>query len=154
MENYEINRDTLALMPVSKNKVRVYELEDEFIVYNNVNQIMEDSCAYFGSSLDGRKKGTESMIGINYKAPIIVEETNELIFFPMNSSRYHDTPWVGLKHIRKYYKTEKGIVVEFLNGKKLLFDVSYGVMDNQILRATRLESALRGRKVQKKRLKL
>ena len=81
MKNYEINADTLALIPINNNTVKVYEEDEEFLVNKNVNQIMEDSCKYFGSSLEGRKKGTEAMIGLNYKAPIIVEETNELIFF-------------------------------------------------------------------------
>uniref|UniRef100_UPI003FED66E7 competence protein ComK n=1 Tax=Candidatus Ventrenecus sp. TaxID=3085654 RepID=UPI003FED66E7 len=153
MKNYEINADTLALIPINNNTVKVYEEDEEFLVNKNVNQIMEDSCKYFGSSLEGRKKGTEAMIGLNYKAPIIVEETNELIFFPMNSSRYHDTPWISLKHIKKYYKSEEGIVIEFLNDKKIILNISFGVLDNQVLRATRLESALRGRKIRKNRLK-
>lgn len=153
MKNYEINDETLAIIPVSENQVKVYELEDSFFVDNQATQIMEESCRYFGSSLDGRRKGTETMIGVNYKAPVIVEESKEIIFFPMSSTRAHDTIWIGLKHIRTYYRTGKGITIEFQNGKKLTLDVSFGIVDNQILRATRLESALRGRKARKNFLK-
>ncbi len=150
MENYEINNETMALIPLSKGKVKVLEYDEEFILDTNATQIMEDSCQYFGSSLEGRRKGTEVMIGVSYKAPIIVEETFELIFFPLSSSRYHDTPWISLKYVDKYYKEGKNVVLEFLNGRKILLDVTFGIFDNQLLRATRLESALRGRKVQKK----
>ena len=149
MENYEINNETMALIPLSKGKVKVLEYDEEFILDTNATQIMEDSCQYFGSSLEGRRKGTEVMIGVSYKAPIIVEETFELIFFPLSSSRYHDTPWISLKYVDKYYKEGKNVVLEFLNGRKILLDVTFGIFDNQLLRATRLESALRGRKVQK-----
>ena len=55
MKNYEINADTLALIPINNNTVKVYEEDEEFLVNKNVNQIMEDSCKYFGSSLEGRK---------------------------------------------------------------------------------------------------
>jgi len=153
-ENYEINEETLALLPIENNLVRVYELNDSFELCNTATQIMEDSCRYFGSSLEGRRKGTETLIGVNYKAPVIVEETKELIFFPMSSSRNHDTPWIGLKNLKCYYRSDDGIVIEFRNGKKLTLDSSFGVVDNQILRATRLESVLRGRKTGKKRLKI
>ena len=56
MKNYEINADTLALIPINNNTVKVYEEDEEFLVNKNVNQIMEDSCKYFRSSLEGRKK--------------------------------------------------------------------------------------------------
>ena len=150
MENYEINNETMALIPLSKGKVKVLEYDEEFILDTNATQIMEDSCQYFGSSLEGRRKGTEVMIGVSYKAPIIVEETFELIFFPLSSSRYHDTPWISLKYVDKYYKEGKNVVLEFLNGRKILLDVTFGIFDNQLLRATRLESALRGKKIKKK----
>lgn len=151
MIEYEINEETLAIFPVGNNCSKVYELSTTFEVEKNVNKIMEDSCLYFGCSLEGRKKGTYNMIGINYKAPIVVEETQELIFFPLSSSRYHNSIWIGLKHIKKYYRSEDKIILEFINNQKIALDISYGVLDNQILRATRLESALRGRKTSKKR---
>ena len=57
------------------------------------------------------------------------------------------------KTYKKIYKSEEGIVIEFLNDKKIILNISFGVLDNQVLRATRLESALRGRKIRKNRLK-
>ena len=131
--------------------MKVYETNDILELETSSNKIMEDSCRYFGSSLDGRKKGTETLIGVTYKAPIIVEETNEVIFFPMSSTRHKDTCWLSLKHIKNYSRSLDGVVVEFDNGFHLILDSSYGIIDNQFLRATRLESALRGRKNNKKR---
>jgi len=153
MENYQINDETLAILPIDKTTSRVYEIGTSFEVNENTTKIMEESCRYFGSSLDGRRKGTECLIGVSYKAPIIVEETQGLIFFPTASPRYQYSSWIGLKYIKRYYRRDDGIVIEFQDDSQLVFDLSYGVMDNQILRATRLESALRGRKTGKKRLK-
>ena len=154
MEKYEINEETLAIMPISKEKVRVYEIDNSFIVNQNIQKIMEDSCKYFGSSYEGRKKGTKDMIGVTYKAPIIIEESKEIIFFPTSSSRYNNPAWISLNHIKRYYKKGKLIVIEFQSGEKIELNISYGIIDNQILRATRLESVLRGRKDRKKRLNL
>ena len=148
MNEYEINEDTLAIIPI-KNKTKVYEKYETFIVDKPVNKIMEDSCEYFGSSLEGRQKGTANLIGVTHKAPIIIEETKELIFFPTTSPRLPKCAWISLQNIENHYRYHNKIFVMFKNNKKIEFDISYGVLDNQILRATRLESILRQRKRKK-----
>ena len=150
MEEYEINKGTLALISKDEENTTVYEDEKIFNVKKNANEIMEDSCAYFGSSLAGRQQGTNNLIGVTHKSPVIVEETTEIIFFPTCSPRLEKCSWVSLNNIEKYYSDGKKVVLEFKNGKKLKLNLSYGVIDNQILRATRLESVLRGRKSSKK----
>lgn len=45
------------------------------------------------------------------------------------------------------------IVVEFKNGSRVVLNISYGKLDNQVMRATRLESVLRGRKYDKNSFK-
>ena len=146
---YEINDETLAILSIDKNYSEVYELNDHYIIEQPSNKIMEDSCRYFGSSLDGRRKGTESMIGVNYKAPIIVEESKEIIFFPTSNTR-ENSNWIRLKYIKSYYCDGDIMFIVFQNGIKIAVKTSYGIIDNQVLRATRLESALRGRKTAKK----
>lgn len=148
IENYEINNNTVALYAMGE-KTRVYEEDDSFIVNKNANQIMEESCKYFGSSLSGRKKGTENLIGVSYKAPIIVEESCNIIFFPTTSPRLNTCSWLRLSYINRYYYENNKLIVEFKNREKIALDTSYGIVDNQVLRATRLESVLNGRKLEK-----
>jgi len=150
LDEYEINDGTLALITQDEETTTVYEDDRIFSVAKNANEIMEDSCAYFGSSLAGRQQGTNNLIGVTHKSPIIVEESREIIFFPTCSPRLEKCSWVSLKNIEKYYTDGKKVVIEFKNGRKLRLNLSYGVIDNQILRATRLESVLRGRKSTKK----
>jgi len=145
MKNYEINADTLALIAL-KDKTEVFEENNHFFVDKLANEIMEDSCAYFGSSLAGRQKGTESLIGINYKAPVIVEESKEMIFFPTLSPRKENCSWISLQKINQYYRIGDKMIIEFKNGSQVVLNVSFGIIDNQVLRATRLESVLRRRK--------
>ncbi len=154
MQNYEINENTLAIFPIEKDIVQVYEIDTSFLVYSTPTKIMEESCLYFGSSLEGRKKGTQAMIGVCQRSPIIVEESSNLIFFPLSSKVYKDNAWICFNKIVKYYKDKNGLVFQFTNHQKIVLDSSYEMADYQILRSTRLESALRGRKNAKKRFKI
>ncbi len=148
MEEYEINLNTLALIPISEKKTKIFEKDSEFIVEKTVNKIMEESCEFFGSSLIGRQKGTSKLIGVTHKAPIIVEETKEIIFFPTSSPRLSNCCWISLNNLENYYSKNqnKTVVLEFKNKKELNLSISYGIVDNQILRATRLESVIRKRR--------
>lgn len=148
MEKYEINDKTVALYSMT-NKTRVYEEDRNFVVDKPATEIMEESCSYFGSSLEGRKKGTNNLIGVSYKAPIIVEETNNIIFFPTSSPKTKNCSWLRSSSIDSLYYKNNHLVVVFKNGSKILLNTSYDIINNQILRATRLESVLRGRKMQK-----
>lgn len=150
MEEYEINDATLALISIDEELTTVYEDDKIFNVSKGANEIMEDSCAYFGSSLAGRQHGTNKLIGVTHKSPIIVEESREIIFFPTCSPRLAKCSWLSLNNIERYYSDGKKVVIEFKNDQKLVLNLSYGIIDNQILRATRLESVLRGRKNTKK----
>lgn len=149
LQEYEINTDTLALIN-ENDKTKVYESNNSFYVYKNANKIMEESCQYFGSSLTGRQKGTFNLIGVSHKCPIIVEETKEIIFFPTTSPRLKNCCWISLNNILRYYRLKDRVIIEFKNKEKIELPLSYGSIDNQVLRATRLESVLRGRKNAKK----
>lgn len=149
MNDYEINEETLALISL-ENKTKVFEKNKTFTVNKEVLKIMEDSCSYFGSSLSGRQKGTEKLIGVSYKAPVIVEESKNIIFFPTTSPRTKNCNWISLNNLERYYSKNNKIILEFKNKQKIMLNLSYGIIDNQILRATRLEAVLRGRKNEKK----
>ena len=143
--HYEINDKTIALYGMA-NKTRVYEEEKSFIIDQSATRIMEESCSYFGSSLEGRKKGTENLIGVSYKAPIIVEESNDLIFFPTTSPKGDDCSWIRSNKVDRFYYKNNHLVLEFKNGYKIFLKISYEMMNKQILRATRLEHVLNDRK--------
>lgn len=142
-DSYEINRGTLILIPVTDKISQVIEENDQFLVNKSTTKIIDDSCKYFGSSYLGRKEGTKKLIGVNYKAPIIVCETGGIIFFPTSSPRFDHCFWISLNNIKDYLKNKdnKGIV-SFKNGKEIELDLSYFILENQIYRATMLESKL------------
>lgn len=122
MNNYEINEETLIIMPISDKKSKVIEKSDEHIIDLTPNKIMENSCSYFGSSLMGRQNGSKYILGSNYKIPIVVEESKDII------------------------KKERKTIIVFDNDQEIVIDIPYLSIQNQILRATRLNAILKKRK--------
>ena len=148
-ENYEISPSTIAIIPIDKKKVKVIEENDNYIILKSTNEVINNSCKFFGSSYIGRHEGTKYLTGINYKSPIIIEETNEIIFFPTSSPRYEKCCWISLKHIDKYENENGNSKIVFKNGLELSFDISYSSLQNQILRSNLLRSIVRDRKILK-----
>lgn len=148
MRDYEISKDTLAIVPCGNKKSRVYERNGSFIIENTPNHIMDDSCKYYGSSFTGRQQGTTDLTGITYKVPIIINEEGNIIFFPTSSPRLKKCCWISLNNIDSYYYDfEKNIcIVIFDNNQKIEFDMSYCILNNQILKSHRLESIINKRK--------
>ena len=148
--NYEINYDTQAILPININCSKIIENEEEYVINNSTLNVLEHSCEYFGSSYEGRKEGTKKLLGITHKSPIIVEESRKIIFFPTTSPDNKDCIWINLEKIENYYKIENNrSAIKFKNGNIMEFDISYGSLSNQILRATRLKYILEDRILKK-----
>lgn len=148
--NYEINYDTQLLLPIDENNTKIIETEDEYVINEKSISILEHSCEYFGSSYEGRKDGTKKLLGITHKSPIIVEESRKIIFFPTTSPDNKDCIWINLEKINSYYKIDhKKSAIKFKNGNIVEFNVSYGSLTNQIMRATRLKYILEERILKK-----
>lgn len=146
---YEINSDTLMIVPVNSKISKIIECNEEFLIEKNTTEIIDDSCKFFGSSYSGRFEGTKRMIGVNYKAPIVVEESREIIFFPTSSPRFDNCYWICLNKIESYEKCGKNTKIVFKNKIEYIVPISYRILENQILRSTLLESKLRSRKYSK-----
>ena len=148
--NYEITFDTQLLLPIDKNNTKIIETDNEYLINDSSLKVLEHSCEYFGSSYEGRKEGTKKLLGITHKSPIIVEESRKIIFFPTTSPEKEECIWINLEKINKFYKLDnKKSCIEFKNGDKIEFDIAYGSLSNQIMRATRLKYILEERILKK-----
>ena len=145
MDSYEINKETCAIISVDENNSRVLEEKNEYFINQNTYEIMDNSCQYYGSSCEGRIKVTKMILGSNYKVPIVVEETNEIIFFPTGSPSSFNCSWLSLNAIKKYEDCGGYTKVIFNNNKELIVKISLASFESQLLRANRLESLLRKR---------
>ena len=144
---YEISKGTLAIVPNEGETSIVYEDMDYYIVDQKPFSIMEDSCKYFGSTYEGRKNGARDILGAEYKVPIVVEDTNNLIVFPTTSPSSEDCIWISLKHVKKIERVDiNHTKIIFDNDKELIVECSYRTIENQISRASRLDLILRNHK--------
>lgn len=144
---YEINKGTLAIMPNENESSLVYEDEDRVLIEQSPFQIMEESCMYFGSTYEGRKESARSILGAEYKVPVIVEDTDNLIVFPTTSPKSDDCIWISLKRVKNFERIDNSNTkVIFDNNKEIIVPVSYRTLENQISRASRLDFMMRKRK--------
>lgn len=145
MKQYEINKNTNAIIYLDFEKSLIIEKDNEFEINLSTTKIINKSCSFFGSSYLGRLQGTKEILGVSYKAPIIIEESNPIIFFPTSSPRGDKCSWISLNNLENYYANGKKSEIIFSCGKQLLVDIPYNILDNQVLRATRLESLINKR---------
>ena len=145
MDSYEINQDTCAVMSINDKVAKVLEKDDEYFINKSSYEVMEDSCEYYGSSCDGRIKGTKKILGSTYKVPIIVEESKDIIFFPTESSNSSNCAWLSLNNIEKYEKCNGFTKVTFTSGKQVFVKMSLASFEMQLLRATRLQQLMNKR---------
>ena len=144
---YEISKGTLAIVPNEKENSVVYEDEERYIVDDKPFKIMEDSCKYFGSTYEGRKESAKDILGAEYKVPIVVEDTENLVIFPTTSPYSDECVWISLKRLKKFEKVDSfNTKIIFDNNKEIIVPCSYRTIENQISRASRLDYILRMRK--------
>ncbi len=143
---YEISSGTLAILPKDNNSI-IYEDSDMYQINQKPFEIMEESCKYFGSTYEGRKNGAKSILGAEYKMPIIIEDSSNLILFPTNSPYVDDCIWISLKRIKSFQKIDSiSTKIIFDNDIEIIVPNSYRSIENQVSRASRLDLIMRNRK--------
>ena len=128
-----ISGKTLIIYYNNFNTVMI-NTDGKIIINGNfIRSILNKSCIFYGSSLNGRLKGSKDLLKCRYKLPIIISESNRLIFFPVN--KYF---WINFNMIESFEKKENHIIITFKNGYKKSIFVSYRVVNNQMLKCSRL----------------
>ncbi len=144
---YEISNGTLAIVPNEDDNSLIYEDNERFIVEESPFKIMEDSCKYFGSTYKGRKDSAKEILGAEYKIPVVIEDSTNLIVFPTTSPKAEDCAWICLNRVKNINKVDSfNTKITFDNDRELIVPCSYRSIENQLSRASRLDVILRKRK--------
>lgn len=146
LDSYYINRATCAIIPIEKDVSQIYEINDSYIVEKSVKKIVEESCRYYGCTYKGRVDGSKKILNMTYKLPIVIEEFHNLVFFPTSSPRFGSCIWLSLNNIVNYEKILNGSRIIFQNKREIVFEISYYSLENQIFRASLLESIITRRR--------
>ena len=111
------------------------------------NWKQNESCRYFGSSYEGRKEGSKSILGAEYKVPIVIEDSTNLVVFPTTSPYADDCAWISLKRVNNIHKIDaNNSKIIFDNNTEIIVPCSFRSLENQLSRASRLDLILRNRK--------
>ena len=137
----------MAVIPVNYYQTLIKEYNNEYLVDKRAYEIMEDSCEYYGSTYKGRLSAAKKMLNSSYKLPILIEESENIIFFPTKSSLLEDCCWINPNFIKKYSKDGKNIRLIFKNNEVVELEISKLSLENQIYRSSMLELISRKRKI-------
>ena len=150
MKEYEINEQTMAIIPINYYQTLVKESDNEYVIDENAYQIMENSCEYYGSTYKGRLSAAKKILNSSYKIPIMIEESENIIFFPTKSSLLDDCCWINYNFIKKYESNGNKTRLIFTNNEEIEVEISKLSLENQISRSTMLELISRKRKINNK----
>ena len=142
----EIDLSTLLLIGIDEEHTRVYTIDSELVINKSAKKIIEDSCKFFGSSLNEKVNMTKRLVKINSKSPIVIEETRNIIFFPLKSTREKNNIWISFNNLEKYEKKNDDCLLYFKCGKQISIKFSFYIIDNQVTRSLILDYELNKRR--------
>ena len=142
----EIDLSTLMLIGIDDESTKIVTLTDEFIVHSSTKKIIDDSGRFFGSSLSDRIKATNRLVNMASKTPILIEESRNIIFFPLKSTREKNNIWVSFNNLEKYEKEEDKTIFYFKNNRVISLKFSYYIVDNQVTRSILLDYEINKRR--------
>ena len=126
----------------------ILEGEDECFIELSPTKLIDIACKSFGASLKGRQEGTRDISKITHKAPIAIDPSSGMYFFPTISPKNTKCSWIAHSHIDKMKKKKTKThctEIIFKNGKSITIDVSYGSLLNQIQRTAQFRYLLDNR---------
>src|SRR5699024_8195818 len=109
-------------------------------------KLIDLACRYFGSSLQGRQEGTREVSRITHKAPIAIDPSTGMFFFPTTSPQNRKCSWIKHTHADDTQPIgHKKTKIIFNNGQYIVVNISYGSMKNQLQRTAQFRFLLENR---------
>lgn len=141
-KDYIISSETVAVMSYDKGNSKIIEDNNIISVSMLPYDILDLSCKYFGSSLLGRVEGSKYYLGSSYKVPILIDESRNIVFFPTRAYKTEKNCWIAYDKVDNYVKDNDGVKIKFYNGQVIIINESFGVFENQYLRAQKLHNKI------------
>lgn len=144
---YEVTPLTMAVLS-KKDEAgtrNTYVLEEtrEYTAQTTPTKMIDEACKFFGSSLKGRLEGTKDISRITHKAPIAIDPSSGMYFFPTASPSNTKCSWIAHSHVKEINPIGKNKTeIIFKNGKRIIINVSYGSMLNQVQRTAQFRFSL------------
>lgn len=107
VNNYLISQLTIAIEPTNhlNYHVRIFDIRGIFYSKQPMEQLLEDSCHRFCSTVDGRISAVCNIFPYQDKPPLLIEPTELLIAFPTKPPTSDDCKWI-FPHYIDYFTTD------------------------------------------------
>lgn len=145
IKDYIINNKTIAIIGVDSRNSKVIEDNGEIIVNENCFEIIENSCLYYGSSYNGRLEASSKIIKCSYKMPIIIDNSNNLVFFPTMGPYLDLCIWINIDKIYNIDIKNNILKINFKNNSFISTNMSLYSLENQMLKSYNLLSIIKDR---------
>src|SRR5690625_4916123 len=146
----QISNNTLAILPAKEIEFQSYVLENDatYYVKKTPLQLITVACLDTGwSTFDGRREAVTYHTGFKQKVPIPISIKPEIYTFPTHAINSHDCAWIFPYHILRINKL--GTIqstIQFKNGRTIILDISYHILNNQLQRTLQIVNLINIRK--------
>ncbi|UCZ52936.1 competence protein ComK [Bacillus shivajii] len=139
IQDYEINEETIALIPAKSIEYDTIVLEEnaKYYVKQTPINIINKGCLEGGSDYKGRRRAVTHLTGTVNKVPIPINPHLNLYAFPTHSPKHRECSWLFYHHIRKLTpESPHETTVTFTNDDSIQMNVSYSILEKQIYRTS------------------
>ena len=148
---YTINKNTYVIKTEDKNTTKIIEMGKTLNKKENPATIISDSCSYYRYSLNYRVEESKKVFKSNYKNPIIIDNDNKIIFFPIKSITSKENTWISYNNLVTFLRKKHNTVLVFFDGSTIIVPVNYSIISSQVSKCFILDKMLEKltKKVQK-----
>ncbi|WP_404455748.1 competence protein ComK [Virgibacillus necropolis] len=135
-----ITRATKAIISKDSTFYRslILEGKTERHSLHKPEQIIDNTCLLYGSTLSGRRTAVKDILKINSKIPVPVIPDNGVYMLPTSSTKSKDCVWLSYDHIDFYEQRGDKTFVAFTDGSGMYVNASESTLDMQHKRASQL----------------
>ncbi|WP_332695163.1 competence protein ComK [Halalkalibacter lacteus] len=141
LEDYEINRDTVALQPTTHTDYYtiVFERDQILHVKKTPLQLIKPACLEGGASYNGRREAVIYQTGTKSKVPIPISPRENIYAFPTHSPDNFECSWIFYHHVKSIKKDPKipnQTIITFKNNNTLTLNLSFSSIEKQMQRTS------------------
>lgn len=101
-------------------------------------QVLDNSCLLYGSTLAGRRTAAKDILKINNKIPVPVIPDKGVYMLPTSSAKSKDCVWLSYSHIEFFEQRDNKTFIAFNDGSGLYVNASESTIDMQYKRTSQL----------------
>lgn len=142
---YIIKDSTMMIIPIYTSNGELHSIIIELFriikVQMSPKAIVQASCIFYGSDMDGAINSASDILKDQRMLPIIISQINKICIIPISSPYKPACMWVVYKHIVDTTQNKNRTILTFIDGRNFELNVSRAAMRERIHKAGHLISS-------------